>query len=50
MDDRTTEPAVVTTTTRACGGVTAHNVRYVLLFSTVTLVILFAGLWLYYFS
>jgi hypothetical protein len=50
MDDHTTERAVISTTNRARGGVTGHKVRYVLLLSTVTLVILFAGLWLYYFG
>ena len=50
MDDHATERAVITTTNRARGGVTGHKVRNVLMISTVTLVILFAGLWLNYFG
>jgi hypothetical protein len=31
-------------------GVTGHNVRYVLTISTAVVVVLFAGLWWYYFT
>ena len=44
------EKPIVTTTTRAREGVTGHNVRYVLLTSVVLLVIVFGGLWFYYFA
>jgi hypothetical protein len=43
------EAPVVRTTTEAREGVTGHNVRYVLTISTVALVVIFAGLWLFYF-
>lgn len=38
------------TTTQAREGVTGHNVRYVLIASLTGIVILFAGLWLYFFG
>ena len=36
--------------TEAREGVTGHNVRYVLLLSLTGIVVIFAGLWLFYFS
>ena len=41
---------IVKGTTEAREGVTGHNVRYVLIISLVGIVILFGGLWLYYFA
>jgi hypothetical protein len=35
---------------RARQGVTGHNVRYVLMISTALIVVLFAGLWWFYFT
>jgi hypothetical protein len=43
-------PRVVKNTTEAREGVTGHNVRHVLLVSLGGIVILFAGLWLYFFG
>lgn len=40
---------IVRTTTQAREGVTGHNVRYVLMVSTVSVVVIFGGLWLFYF-
>ena len=48
-DRSSTEAPVVRTTTQAREGVTGHDVRYVLLVSTVAVVAIFAGLWLFYF-
>jgi hypothetical protein len=45
-----TERPVVTTTNRARDGVTGHGVRYVLLISTVSVAVIFVGLWLFYFG
>jgi hypothetical protein len=45
-----TERPVVTTTNRARDGVTGHGVRYVLGVSITLLVLIFAGLWLFYFA
>ena len=45
----TTETPVVRTATQAREGVTGHGVRYVLMISTASVVILLALLWLYYF-
>jgi hypothetical protein len=50
MSNQSTEQPIITTTDRAREGVTGHNVRYVLTISMVVLVVLFAGLWLYYFA
>jgi len=50
MTDQRTERPIVTTTNRAREGVTGHNVRYVLTASILLVVILFGGLWLYYFA
>ena len=44
-----TETPVVKTATEAREGVTGHNVRYVLMISTAAIVVIFAGLWLFYF-
>jgi hypothetical protein len=38
------------TATQAREGVTGHNVRYVLIASLAGIIILFAGLWLYFFG
>ena len=43
------ETPVVRTTTQAREGVTGHGVRYVLTISTAAVVVIFAGLWLFYF-
>ena len=45
-----TERPVVTTATRAREGVTGHGVRYVLGVSTALVILIFAGLWLFYFG
>ena len=50
MSDRNTERPIVTTTNRAREGVTGHNVRYVLTVGLVAIVVIFGGLWLYYFA
>ena len=44
------ERPIVTTTDRARDGVTGHNVRYVLVWSLAAVVVIFGGLWLYYFA
>jgi hypothetical protein len=44
------EPQIVRTATEARQSVTGHNVRYVMIGSTAAIVIIFAGLWLYYFG
>jgi hypothetical protein len=41
---------VVETTTEARAGHTGHNVRWVLTAGTIGVVVLFALLWLYYFT
>jgi hypothetical protein len=41
---------IVETRTKARAGVTGHGVRWVLLFGTAAIVVIFAGLWLYYFA
>jgi hypothetical protein len=41
---------IVKDATQAREGVTGHNVRYVLIFSLIGICVVFAGLWLYYFS
>jgi len=43
------EAPVVRTTTQAREGVTGHGVRYVLMISTASVVVLLALIWLYYF-
>ena len=45
-----TERPVVTTTNRAREGVTGHGVRYVLLVSTLAVIVIFGGLWLFFFA
>jgi hypothetical protein len=50
MSSQGDERPIVTTTTRAREGVTGHNVRYVLTISTLAVVVIFGGLWFYYFS
>jgi hypothetical protein len=45
----TDETPVVRTTTQAREGVTGHGVRYVLMISTASVVVLFVLIWLYYF-
>jgi hypothetical protein len=44
-----TETPVVRTATEAREGVVGHNVRYVLMLSTAAVVLIFGGLWLFYF-
>lgn len=48
MKPTTTDAPVVTTTTRARGAVTGHNVNTVLIVSTLGVIVLFGGLLLYY--
>ncbi len=48
MDERNAR--IVKSTTEAREGVTGHNVRYVLILSLCGMVLLFAGLWLYFFG
>ena len=50
MSTQGNERPIVTTTDRAREGVTGHNVRYVLGVSTILLIVIFGGLWLYYFA
>jgi len=50
MNRTDTETPIVRTTTEAREGVTGHNVRYVLLIGTVSVIVIFAALWLYYFQ
>jgi hypothetical protein len=49
MNRTETEAPIVRTTTEAREGVTGHNVRYVLLFGTASVIVIFAALWLFYF-
>lgn len=49
MAVRETEAPVVRTTTEARDAVTGHGVRYVLLFGTGAVIVLFAIIWLFYF-
>jgi hypothetical protein len=44
------EHRIVKSTTQARQGVIGHNVRTVLSFSVVATVVIFAGLWIYYFA
>jgi hypothetical protein len=50
MDQRTEDQPKVVTKNRARAGVTGHNVRYVLLFGTVGVAVLFAALWFFFFG
>jgi hypothetical protein len=43
------ETPVVKSTVEAREGVTGHGVRYVLMISTAAVVVIFVGLWLFYF-
>ena len=43
-------PRIIKSATEAREGVTGHNVRYVLIVSLSGIVLLFAGLWLYFFG
>jgi hypothetical protein len=49
MNRTDTETPVVRTTTQARDAVTGQGVRYVLLWSTLAVVVIFAALWLFYF-
>ena len=40
----------VETPTEARAGVTGHNVRFVLVFSTLAIAVLFAGVFIYFFA
>ncbi|MFZ0425049.1 MAG: hypothetical protein WAL80_19395 [Xanthobacteraceae bacterium] len=44
------QPSTVVPTNEARQGVTGHNVRYVLGIGIAAVVVIFAGLWLYYFA
>jgi len=48
MTDR--NPLVVKSATEAREAVTGHNVRHVLIISLCGIILLFAGLWLYFFG
>lgn len=48
--DPTTQHRPVVPTDEARQGVTGQNVRYVLGVSVAAIVVIFAGLWLYYFA
>lgn len=50
MSNQSAERPIVTTTDRAREGVTGHHVRAVLTVSLIAVVIIFGGLWLYYFA
>ena len=41
---------IIKTATQAREGVTGHNVQYVLITGLVGAIVLFAGLWLYFFG
>ncbi len=41
---------IVKDATEAREGVTGHNVRYVLVASLAAIIVIFAGLWLYFFA
>jgi hypothetical protein len=41
---------IVKNATEAREGVTGHNVRYVLVVSLAAIIIVFAGLWFYFFA
>ena len=43
-------PRIVKSATQAREGVTGHNVRHVLKISLCGVILLFAGLWLYFFG
>jgi len=45
----TPERPIVKPTNQARQGVTGHNARYVLYIGTGAVIVIFAGLWLYYF-
>jgi hypothetical protein len=47
---RPVQPSPVIPTNEARQGVTGHNVRYVLGIGVAAIVVIFAGLWLYYFA
>ena len=47
---RDSERPIVETTTQARQGVTGHNVRYVLMASTLAVVVAFALIYTFYFS
>jgi hypothetical protein len=44
------EPRPVVSTTEARQGVTGHHVRYVLGVSVAAIVVIFGGLWFFYFA
>jgi hypothetical protein len=46
---QTSEAPVVKATTEARDGVTGHGVRYVLFWSIAAVVVIFGGLWFFYF-
>lgn len=41
---------VVESATEARAGATGHNVRYVLVIGTVSVIVLFAGIYMYFFA
>lgn len=50
MSQTDTERPVVTTTNRARSAVAGQGVRYVLSLSLLAVVLIFAGLWFFYFG
>lgn len=50
VDPVTGDPHAVVQTNQARQGVTGNNVRYVLGFGVAAIVVVFAGIWLYYFG
>jgi hypothetical protein len=46
----TRETPVVRNRTEARSAVTGHGVRYVLMIGTAAVIVLFAAIWLYYFT
>jgi hypothetical protein len=49
MNQTDTEAPIVRTTTQARDAVTGQGVRYVLVWSTLAVIVMFAALWLFYF-
>jgi hypothetical protein len=43
------ETPVIKSTVEARGSVTGHGARYVLMISTAAVIVIFVGLWLFYF-
>ncbi|HEX4411242.1 MAG TPA: hypothetical protein VH206_20920 [Xanthobacteraceae bacterium] len=50
MDGTNEQDRTVVQATQARQGETGHNVRYMLSFGLAGIVVIFAGLWIYYFA